>query len=201
MAKRKDAEDWLEWAQAKYDAAQERFAWSDRSDSPTLDSYSTLISLIESENAKLRHEIFDKHMELPLGADGVPIRLGDLVWYVGPDHEITNDDPQQVVGLVTVFAADGIYVMTRDYTDKAIRPELLTHKAPEPPDSWEKLLGDLDRARNEGHGDGECLYADCASGNCGDCRFDSRQLEPQDCCIDHIFGDIARRIRALREVR
>ena len=94
---------------------------------------------IESENAKLRHEIFDKHMELPLGADGVPIRLGDLVWYVGPDHEITNDDPQQVVGLVTVFAADGIYVMTRDYTDKAIRPELLTHKAPEPPDSWEKV--------------------------------------------------------------
>lgn len=48
MAKRKDAEDWLEWAQAKYDAAQERFAWSDRSDSPTMDSYSTLISLIES---------------------------------------------------------------------------------------------------------------------------------------------------------
>lgn len=48
MAKRKEAEDWLEWAQAKYDAAQERFAWSDRSDSPTLDSYSTLISLIES---------------------------------------------------------------------------------------------------------------------------------------------------------
>lgn len=48
MAKRKEAEDWLEWAQAKYDAAQERFAWSDRSDSPTMDSYSTLISLIES---------------------------------------------------------------------------------------------------------------------------------------------------------
>ena len=97
---------------------------------------------IESENAKLRHEIFDKHMELPLDADGVPIRLGDLVWYVGPDREITNDDPQQVVGLVTVFAVDGIYVMTRDYADKAIRPKLLTHKAPEPPDSWEKLEED-----------------------------------------------------------
>lgn len=48
MTKRKDAEDWLEWAQSKYDEAQERFAWSDRSDSPTMDSYSTLISLIES---------------------------------------------------------------------------------------------------------------------------------------------------------
>lgn len=47
MAKRKDAEDWLEWAQAKYDAAQERYAWSERADSSTMDSYSTLISLIE----------------------------------------------------------------------------------------------------------------------------------------------------------
>ena len=48
MAKRKEAEDWLEWAQAKYDAAQERFAWSNRADSSTMDSYATLISLIES---------------------------------------------------------------------------------------------------------------------------------------------------------
>ena len=48
MAKRKDAEDWLEWAQAKYDAAQEMFEWSNRADSSTMDSYATLISLIES---------------------------------------------------------------------------------------------------------------------------------------------------------
>ena len=57
MAKRKDAEDWLEWAQAKYDAAQERFAWSDRSDSPTMDSYSTLISLIESGMASMAKDV------------------------------------------------------------------------------------------------------------------------------------------------
>lgn len=150
MAKRKDAEDWLEWAQAKYDAAQERFAWSDRSDSPTLDSYSTLISLIESENAKLRHEIFDKHMELPLDADGVPIRIGDTVWYVGGDLEIEKSEPQKVEGLVSVFAADGIYVMTRDYPDKATRPKMLTHKQPEPPDSWEKLKEDAMK--------GSCTY-------------------------------------------
>lgn len=48
MAKRKDAEDWLEWAQERYDAAQERFAWSERADSATMDSYSTLVGLIES---------------------------------------------------------------------------------------------------------------------------------------------------------
>lgn len=108
---------------------------------------------LKKENAYLKRELDDwkgnaegfepdAYMRLPLDADGVPIRVGDRVWYVGTDIEITNDDPQQVVGLVTVFAADGIYVMTRDFTDKAIRPEMLTHKAPEPPDSWEKLEED-----------------------------------------------------------
>ena len=48
MTKRKDAEDWLEWAQSKYDEAQERFAWMERPRSDTMDSYSTLICLIES---------------------------------------------------------------------------------------------------------------------------------------------------------
>lgn len=111
------------------------------------------LKALEEENAELKAELDDwkgnaegfepdAYMRLPVDADGVPIRLGDLVWYVGTDIEITNDDPQQVVGLVTVFAADGIYVMTRDFTDKAIRPKLLTHKAPEPPDSWEKLEED-----------------------------------------------------------
>lgn len=63
MAKRKDAEDWLEWAQAKYDAAQERFAWSDRSDSPTMDSYSTLLSLIESGMASRAKDEADAQKE------------------------------------------------------------------------------------------------------------------------------------------
>lgn len=139
---------------------------------------------IESENAKLRHEIFDKHMELPLDADGVPIRLGDLVWYVGTDREITNDDPQQVVGLVTVFAADGIYVMTRDYTDKAIRPKLLTHKAPEPPDSWEKLEEDAKMAK-------VCDYAHAPRDEygitvCRDCRFQKSKSCRQEMLLDMI---------------
>ena len=63
MAKRKDAEDWLEWAQAKYDAAQERFAWSDRSDSPTLDSYSTLISPLERGMASRATDKADSEKE------------------------------------------------------------------------------------------------------------------------------------------
>lgn len=108
---------------------------------------------LKQENAALKAELDDwkgnaegfepdAYMRLPLDADGVPIRIGDTVWYVGDDLEIEKSEPQEVVGLVSVFAADGIYVMTRDYTDKATRPKMLTHKQPEPPDSWEKLEED-----------------------------------------------------------
>lgn len=63
MAKRKDAEDWLEWAQAKYDEAQERFAWMERPRSDTMDSYSTLISLIESGMASRAKDKADDQKE------------------------------------------------------------------------------------------------------------------------------------------
>ena len=47
MSDYKDASAWLEWARAKYDAAQERYAWSERGDSRTMDSYAELIGAIE----------------------------------------------------------------------------------------------------------------------------------------------------------
>lgn len=108
---------------------------------------------LRQENAALKAELDDlkgnaegfepdAYMRLPLDADGVPIRIGDKVWYVGSDLEITKSEPQEVVGLVSVFCADGTYIMTRDYTDKATRPNMLTHNPPEPPDSWEKLEED-----------------------------------------------------------
>lgn len=112
------------------------------------DCVSKLKSL-EEENAALRAELDcwkaqsdASYMKLPLDADGVPIRLKDWVWYVGIDAEITKDDPQQVVGFVSDLGMNGIYAVTRDYPDKAISPKMLTHRAPEPPDSWEKLEED-----------------------------------------------------------
>lgn len=47
MSRYKTAEDWLEWAQAKYEAAQERYAFASTRDTSTLDSYSELVSVIE----------------------------------------------------------------------------------------------------------------------------------------------------------
>ncbi len=48
MSTRRTAADWLEWAQGKYDAAQERYAWSERADTSTMDSYAELVSAIEA---------------------------------------------------------------------------------------------------------------------------------------------------------
>ena len=104
---------------------------------------------LEEENDGLRAKLEaliqsdDSYMKLPLDADGVPIRLKDWVWYVGIDAEITKDDPQQVVGFVSDLGMNGIYAVTRDYPDKAISPKMLTHRAPEPPDSWAKLEEDV----------------------------------------------------------
>lgn len=151
---------------------------------------------LKAEIERLKSEVPGDCMRLPLDADGVPIRIGDTVWYVGDDLEIEKSEPQEVVGLVSVFAADGIYIMTRDYTDKAIAPHLLTHKQPEPPDSWDKLIGDLDRAANGVTDGAECRYADNAGKTCKSCKFDESTE-----CTGYIFADIARRIRTLREVR
>lgn len=49
MGKTRDTgQDWLDWAEAKRDEAQERFAWGSRSAERTMGSYDTLISLIEA---------------------------------------------------------------------------------------------------------------------------------------------------------
>ena len=44
---------------------------------------------------------------------------------------------------------NGIYAVTRDYPDKAISPKMLTHRAPEPPDSWAKLEDDAKKTTCE----------------------------------------------------
>ena len=45
--------DWLEWAQDKYDAAQERFAYGGRT-METMNQYSTLVSALEDAIAYRR---------------------------------------------------------------------------------------------------------------------------------------------------
>lgn len=96
---------------------------------------------LEEENAGLRGE-HDSYMKLPLDADGVPIRLGDTVWYIGIDVDIEKDCPMKVNGFVRVPFALETFIETLECPRKAIATESLTHKRPESPDSWEKLEED-----------------------------------------------------------
>lgn len=68
---------------------------------------------------------------------------------------------------------------------------------PAPPDSWEKLLDDLDHA-SKGGDNAECLYmrGDRIESQCSECRLcvDESDLE----CAYLAYADIAARIRKLR---
>lgn len=103
---------------------------------------------LEEENAGLRAklEVFiqsdDSYMKLPLDADGEPIRLGDTVWYIGVDVGIEKDCPMEVDGFVRLPDVLETFIETRECPRKAIATESLTHKKPEPADSWEKLEDD-----------------------------------------------------------
>ncbi len=67
----------------------------------------------------------------------------------------------------------------------------------DPPDSWERLLKDLDRAADaSGNSRCACSYlTGDASTECDDCRFN----EDARWCVRIMAADVARRIRALRE--
>lgn len=108
---------------------------------------------LRQENAALKVELDDwkgnaegfepdAYMRLPLDADGLPIRLGDTVWYVGSDVVIPKDCSLKVAGFVRMHGVPGTFIETRECPAAVIKPKWLSHRAPEPPDSWEKLEED-----------------------------------------------------------
>lgn len=127
---------------------------------------------LEKENGELKAELDDwkgsaegfqpdGYMKLPLDADGVPIRLGDTVWYIGVDVGIAKDYPLKVDGFVMEPFDFGIFIETQEFQHKAIAPESLTHEQLEPADSWEKLEEDANLGRRdycEKHHLDECDY-------------------------------------------
>lgn len=97
-----------------------------------------------------RSENHDAYMELPVDADGVPIRIGDVV-YGNPGIAWT------VVGLRTSKLG---WKVEMDNMPFLCEPDDLTHKKP---DSWEKLEKDaMGKA---------CELAGSGNLRCGDCEW------------------------------
>ena len=129
---------------------------------------------LEEENERLKDELGAlqiqpdaSYMKLPLDADGVPIRLGDTVWYIGIDVDIEKDCPMIVNGFVRVPFTLETFIETLECPRKAIATESLTHKRPESPDSWEKLEEDIKKR--------PCSYFDIDqdTASCDDCPHGS----------------------------
>ena len=132
------------------------------------------LKALEEENAALKDELGalqiqpdSSYMKLPLDADGVPIRLGDTVWYIGIDVDIEKDCPMKVNGFVRVPFTLETFIETLECPRKAIATESLTHKRPESPDSWEKLEEDIKKR--------PCSYFDIDqdTASCDDCPHGS----------------------------
>lgn len=129
------------------------------------------------------------NVELPKDAKGREIPLDTNVLY---DQDGNSRE-------VARFA----YTLSRDYDkwdvifvngyDRYASEMLL--EPPEPPDTWEKLLEDLDRASKSGAVTSHCRYfnatnrcANCPINNVGGCTHKDKRA----------FGDILNRIRKLR---
>ena len=92
------------------------------------------------------------------------------------------------------------FVVWKDGSDGFLCAEYAYLEKPAPPDSWEKLLDDLDNAAKGGD-NAECLYMrreDIEVGEqCSGCRLYNADDVFSDCsCL--AYGDIADRIRKLR---
>lgn len=157
------------------------------------------IKEIEEENERLKDELSalqiqsdDSYMKLPIDADGVPIRIGDTVWYIGVDVDIEKDCPMEVNGFVRVPFALETFIETVECPRKAIAPESLTHKRLEPPDSWEKLENDAKKT--------SCGYASAPRDENGLTTCEGCRFQKTESCSQEMTLDVLKRAKKLAGV-
>ena len=136
------------------------------------------------------HGAFGEPVKRPtpkvLGADGAPINVGDTVYCDDDSEQLIVDsfDDPGCVYITLAKSPDGIL-----YT---IEPSRLSHKRP---DSWKRLLEDLDKGAVAAECSAE-LYC-CDYFGADDCEACPASEVPF-LCGKASFKDVADRIRALR---
>lgn len=157
--------------------------------------YHAVIGVAGTQNGKSndRKEL-SMSIELPKDAEGREIPLDTEVLYEKDGSElyvkrIEFDPFKKEWSFAVQKDSDGGIVVYR-------RSRVVYLEKPAPPDSWEKLLEDLNRAieaRNESDSP-VCSYANHLDDLCGDCKFHGGGFN----CKDKMLVDIASRIRRLR---
>ena len=157
------------------------------------------LKALEEENERLKDELSAlkiqpdaSYMRLPIDADGVPIRIGDTVWYIGVDVDIEKDCPMEVNGFVRVPFALETFIETVECPRKAIASESLTHKRLEPPDSWEKLENDAKKT--------SCGYASAPRDENGLTTCEGCRFQKTESCSQEMTLDVLKRAKKLAGV-
>lgn len=107
------------------------------------------LKALEEENAELKAELADwkgnaegfqpdAYMNLPLDADGEPIRIGDVLYSSGNECRVVSITVKADEACVGVHTDEGVFL-------PSVNPKYLSRKKPEPADSWEKLEEDMMR--------------------------------------------------------
>lgn len=104
-----------------------------------MSDYVSKFKALEEENAQLKAELGSlqiqpdaSYVKLPLDADGVPIRIGDVVY----------GNPGIAWTVVCLRMSELGCKVQMENMPFLCNPDDLSHKKPEPADSWEKLEED-----------------------------------------------------------
>lgn len=153
------------------------------------------LKALEEENAELRAKLEawiqsdDSYMKLPLDADGVPIRIGDVLYSSGNEFRVVSITVKEDVVCVAVYADDGTFCPW-------VNPKYLSRKKPEPADSWEKLEEDADKCVCEYAGAQKSI-ADDDKYSCINCPYDEPGAHTDKGCQERMRLDLVRRAKKL----
>lgn len=108
---------------------------------------------LRQENAELKAELDDwkgnaegfepdAYLRLPVDADGVPIRIGDVLYSSGNECRVVSITVKADEAYVGVYTDEGVFLPSVD-------PKYLSRKnpeplEPEPADSWERIADDIE---------------------------------------------------------
>lgn len=148
---------------------------------------------LKKENDELKAELADwkgnaegfqpdAYMKLPLDADGVPIRIGDVLYSSGNECRVVSITVKADEACVGVHTDEGVFLPSVD-------PKYLSRKKPEPPDSWEKLEKDARKTA--------CDYAPAPRNEDGLTTCDGCPFLKSESCSNEMTIDLVERAKKL----
>ena len=115
------------------------------------------LTLVKDPNSILLYTMKSSHLSHKrpiLDADGVPIRIGDVLYSSGNECRVVSITVKADEACLGVHTDEGTFL-------PSVNPKYLSRKKPEPADSWEKLEEDMMRGTSCRYFRGVESVSDC----------------------------------------